>query len=137
MVGVWIQVLYEKMQSTFKINEFPIGIIELGPGTGELALDILRTLYSLRKSLNGLSYEFVEVSPKLRSQQQEKLLKFVQQTGNYMTYKKHDTENPPFKNTESFTCEDKKSNFSMAWTTNLKELTYFDIHRLKNSKQYF
>ncbi len=132
MIGVWIQVLYQTMEGVFKAQGFPVSIIELGPGTGELALDVLRTLLSLRKSLKGINMGFVEVSEKLRTTQQQKLLKFLQSKGIYMNYAKSDENG---LNIETFTSECyPELRFSMSWAENLRKLTMFDLERLKKSK---
>lgn len=67
-LAVWIATLYNKLEAPDKWH-----IVELGPGKGTLAVDILRTLKSLNMAV-GLSYHFIDLSPHLKKVQQNSIL---------------------------------------------------------------
>jgi len=79
LVGLWAL-------ETWRQNGLnaPLRLIELGPGHGTLAQDILRTLAKIPgTTLDGaqdIRFDLVETSPGLRSIQQHKLHNFVHQT---------------------------------------------------------
>lgn len=58
-------------------NEAPLTIVEMGPGTGQLAADVLTTMRDEHPSIfDGLIYVLVDASPAMRKRQQEKLTAF-------------------------------------------------------------
>jgi SAM-dependent MidA family methyltransferase len=58
-------------------EKVPLTIIEMGPGTGQLAVDILATMRDEHPAIfDGLIYVLVEASPAMRKHQQEKLTAF-------------------------------------------------------------
>lgn len=60
-------------------SRLPLTIIEFGPGTGQLALDILSAIRDEQPGISkGLTYVLVEASPAMRSLQQTKLFPFKQ-----------------------------------------------------------
>lgn len=78
-----ISQIFGEMISVFifkqlEIFSFPKNyeLLEIGPGRGYLAVDILRSLLFLGK-LNGLIYSMVDKSQKLRELQQEMLFNFL------------------------------------------------------------
>lgn len=55
----------------------PLTIVEMGPGTGQLAADVLGTMRDEHPAtFDHLTYVLVDVSPVMRSLQQEKLIAF-------------------------------------------------------------
>jgi len=116
-MGIWVEVLSKQMATTLNLPNVPISIIELGPGTGKLALDILRSLLKIRKSLDGINMSFVDISDQLKTTQQQKLLNFLQSKNIFMNYKEIDK-------LDTFTSEGK---FSMCWGKNLKEVNEYEI----------
>ena len=68
-IAVWLLNEWMKMGEPSEIQ-----LVELGPGTGTLISDILRTFSRLRPELaKGLSVHLVEISPKMRTLQSEAL----------------------------------------------------------------
>ena len=58
-------------------EEDPLTIVEMGPGTGQLAADVLATMRDEHPSIfDGLIYVLVDASPAMRKRQQEKLTAF-------------------------------------------------------------
>lgn len=54
-----------------------INLIEVGPGTGLMMCDILRTIKQFTGNLRNVQVVLVEASENLRKTQQDKLLKFL------------------------------------------------------------
>ena len=68
-IAVWLLNEWMKMGEPAEIQ-----LVELGPGTGTLVSDILRTFARLRPELvRGLSVHLVEISPRMRTLQSEAL----------------------------------------------------------------
>ncbi|XP_042884329.1 protein arginine methyltransferase NDUFAF7, mitochondrial-like isoform X2 [Penaeus japonicus] len=68
MVGVWI------FNEWYKLGSLkPLQLVEFGPGRGTLMQDILRVLKQLGVKGRDLSIHFVEVSPELSQNQEERL----------------------------------------------------------------
>lgn len=67
-LGIWCGTLHEKLKPA------KWHIVEIGPGKGTLAVDILRTVKKL-KCDNGLSLHFIDASVELKKVQQESLLR--------------------------------------------------------------
>eukprot|EP00826_Nyctotherus_ovalis_P035747 TRINITY_DN3097_c0_g1_i1.p1 TRINITY_DN3097_c0_g1~~TRINITY_DN3097_c0_g1_i1.p1 ORF type:complete len:182 (-),score=47.38 TRINITY_DN3097_c0_g1_i1:883-1428(-) len=128
-LGVWIEVLLKQMLGVLKVPSTPISIIELGPGTGKLALDVLRSLFTIRKSLQGINMSFVDISDKLKTTQQQKLLNFLQSKNVYMNYK--EIEVGPQK-MDSFTSD---GDFSMCWGRTLAQVMEHDLRRMESAKK--
>jgi SAM-dependent MidA family methyltransferase len=58
-------------------EEVPLTIVEMGPGTGQLAADVLATMRDEHPAIfDGLIYVLVDASPAMRKRQQEKLTAF-------------------------------------------------------------
>lgn len=70
IIGLWLVDCIDKLPISVDYN-----IIELGPGRGTLMADILRSMAKF-KSKFKLNIHMVEMSPKLREMQREKLAKF-------------------------------------------------------------
>ncbi|XP_047483297.1 protein arginine methyltransferase NDUFAF7, mitochondrial-like isoform X1 [Penaeus chinensis] len=68
MIGVWIYNEWYKLGSLK-----PLQLVEFGPGRGTLMQDILRVLRQLGVKGRDLSIHFVEVSPELSQNQEERL----------------------------------------------------------------
>ncbi|KAJ8668073.1 hypothetical protein QAD02_009736 [Eretmocerus hayati] len=66
MIGIWI------ISECQKFHKKPFNIVELGPGRGTLARDVLRVFHQLQRS-NQISLHFVEVSPVLAEIQKKNL----------------------------------------------------------------
>jgi SAM-dependent MidA family methyltransferase len=56
-----------------------INLVEIGPGTGIMMCDILRTLKQFTGNLKNIQVNLIEASPNLRKVQQERLLKYIQE----------------------------------------------------------
>lgn len=56
-----------------------INLVEVGPGTGQMMCDILRTLKQFTGNLKNVKVNFIDSSPNLTKTQQEKLLKYIQE----------------------------------------------------------
>ena len=62
-------------------SDEPLTIVELGPGTGQLASDVLSALRDEHPALfDPLTYALVEASPAMRKRQQDKLTEFDERT---------------------------------------------------------
>ena len=125
--------LSRQMSETLKIPNVPISIIELGPGTGTMALDILRTLLSIRKSLKGINMGFIDVSEQLKVTQQQNLLKYLKSKEIYMNYREVSLGSSSIDNFTSETYE--KQKFTMNWAKNLNQLMIYDMERILPKKQ--
>ena len=53
-------------------------MVELGPGSGIMMCDVLRTLKQLGGKLKNINVVMIEASENLRKSQQDRLLKFFQ-----------------------------------------------------------
>lgn len=127
-LAVWIEILLEQMSGALKVPNTPVSIIELGPGTGKLGLDVLRSLLTIRKSLQGINMSFVDISEKLKTTQQEKLLKFLQSKNIYMNYKEIEAGSQKM---DSFNSD---GNFSMCWGKTLRQVMEHDLTRMKGAQ---
>ena len=68
-VGVWILNEWMKMGQPSKFQ-----LVELGPGSGTLMTDVLRTFSRLSgQSMTDLTVQLVEISPRMRKLQQQAL----------------------------------------------------------------
>ena len=54
-------------------------MVELGPGSGIMMVDVLRTLKQLGGNLRNIHVVMIEASENLRKSQQDRLLKFFQE----------------------------------------------------------
>lgn len=69
LLGLWVVELWQRMGSPAKAT-----LVEIGPGQGTLAADMLRVIRKAAPQLyGGLTVELIEVSPTLRSVQQNTL----------------------------------------------------------------
>ena len=74
MVAIWALLAWEHLGKPSTLN-----IVELGPGRGTLAKDILRIASPIfEKSASALTYVFHDISPTLQAQQQETLSSLIQ-----------------------------------------------------------
>jgi len=84
MVGVWCSVAYQKFPTPYKWN-----IVELGPGKGTLARDVLRALRDVN-CITGLNLHMIDVSPNLRKLQQSNMAKLIESWGQKVNYDSED-----------------------------------------------
>lgn len=70
IIGLWLVDCIDKLPQADDYN-----LIELGPGRGTLMADILRSMAKFKKKFK-LNIHMVEMSPKLRQMQREKLAEF-------------------------------------------------------------
>jgi NADH dehydrogenase [ubiquinone] 1 alpha subcomplex assembly factor 7 len=68
LIGLWVADYWQRMGEPSKL-----ALIELGPGRGTLMADALRALKAVAGLHDALSLHLVEMSPRLRALQQEKL----------------------------------------------------------------
>ena len=98
MLGIWLLTAfknYERFgkQENYK-NEVPqepastqavpkwlktANLVEIGPGTGRMMCDVLRTLSQFSGGLKNVHVNLIESSANLRKVQQERLLKHIQE----------------------------------------------------------
>ncbi|KAA3673619.1 NADH dehydrogenase [ubiquinone] 1 alpha subcomplex assembly factor 7 [Paragonimus westermani] len=72
LVGVWLVNIWADFKCPTEVN-----LVELGPGRGTLASDILRVFSRFPTAYNAVSLHLVEVSPKMRSLQKETIFTTV------------------------------------------------------------
>lgn len=63
-----------------------MNLIEIGPGTGTMMCDVLRTLKQFTGNLKNVQINLVEASANLRKVQQDKILKFLQDEQIFLSY---------------------------------------------------
>ena len=68
LLGAWVAARWDQMG-----RPTPFQLIEMGPGKGTLMADILRVLSAHKNIYEALQVQLVEISPKLRRAQKEKL----------------------------------------------------------------
>jgi len=68
ILGIWCYSMWQHLGSPKNVN-----LIELGPGTGALLKDMLRTLKKFKNFLSNTSIHLVEISPKMRLKQAESI----------------------------------------------------------------
>jgi SAM-dependent MidA family methyltransferase len=68
LIGVWMVAVWQQMGSPENVR-----VIELGPGHGTLIIDALRAAKIAKDFLAAIVLHFVEISPKLKDQQQRRL----------------------------------------------------------------
>ena len=73
-LGIWV---VQALQNNFGGADRPCSIVEIGPGSGLMMSDILRTVHQFHQ-LKNLDIVLVEQSDNLIKQQQEKLLDLLQ-----------------------------------------------------------
>eukprot|EP01138_Halocafeteria_seosinensis_P014382 gb/GECG01014683.1/.p1 GENE.gb/GECG01014683.1/~~gb/GECG01014683.1/.p1 ORF type:complete len:381 (+),score=43.30 gb/GECG01014683.1/:1-1143(+) len=71
MIGLWCIMLWEKIKT--QSNHGTLNLVEIGPGQGKLAQDLLRISRLFSQFNNAIQMWFVDVSPTLQSQQKEML----------------------------------------------------------------
>lgn len=91
MVGVWLMTAlknYEEVSTTEAKKDVSavstkdlqtINLVEIGPGTGQMMCDILRTLKTFTGNLKHVHVNLIDSSPNLVKNQQEKLMKYLQE----------------------------------------------------------
>ena len=92
-LGIW---MIAAMQNNFGGTNAGKGftIAEVGPGSGLMMADVLRTVGQFTESLRNVDIALVEASPNLVKQQQEKLLEELQQNQNiFLSYDLKTVEN--------------------------------------------
>ena len=72
-LGIWV---IQAMQNVYGGTEKPFTITEVGPGSGLMMSDILRTVHQFN-GLKNLDIVLVEASDNLIKKQQEKLLDLI------------------------------------------------------------
>jgi NADH dehydrogenase [ubiquinone] 1 alpha subcomplex assembly factor 7 len=68
LIGVWCAMIWERIG-----RPDPVILAELGPGSGALAVDLLRAAAALPEFRRALRLHLVEASPLLRAEQQRRL----------------------------------------------------------------
>ncbi|KAF7256717.1 hypothetical protein EG68_06322 [Paragonimus skrjabini miyazakii] len=74
LVGVWLVNIWTDLKCPSEVN-----LVELGPGRGTLASDVLRVFSRFPTAYNAVSLHLVEMSPKMCSLQKETILTTVSQ----------------------------------------------------------
>ena len=74
MIGVWLTTAFKNYEKEESENLVPkelqtINLVELGPGTGLMMCDILRTLNQFTGNLKNIQVNMIEASPNLRKKQ--------------------------------------------------------------------
>ena len=110
-LGIWCCTLYNALTPP------KWHIVELGPGTGALAVDILRTLRSLNCS-NGLSLHFVDTSTSLKKIQQQSILRACN----------GQLQHEKYRGVERYFDKD----FSAYWYSSLAEMTNVYLQEYKS-----
>jgi len=54
-----------------------INLVEIGPGTGMMMCDVLRTIRQFTGNLKNTNINLIDASPGLVKAQQDKLLKYI------------------------------------------------------------
>ena len=129
-LGIW---MIAAMQNNYGglggTNGFTIA--EVGPGSGLMMTDMLRTVSQFTDSLRNVDIALVEASPNLAAQQQERILAELQERQNiFLSYDLRTVENraqegnargsPTEVKIERF--HNKDLNFSISWYPDLKAL---------------
>ena len=73
-LGIWV---IQAMQNVYGGTDKPFQITEIGPGSGLMMSDILRTVHQFQ-GLKNLDIVLIEASDNLIKKQQEKLLDLIQ-----------------------------------------------------------
>ena len=68
LIGVWMAAVWQQMGAPENVR-----VVELGPGHGTLIVDALRAAKIAKDFLAAIVLHLVEISPKLKDQQQERL----------------------------------------------------------------
>lgn len=72
LLGIWALDIWQKNGS-----DKPFNLVEVGPGRGTLAADMLRTILKIQPACaEGMTLHLIEISPSLKAQQQRKLENF-------------------------------------------------------------
>eukprot|EP00347_Sterkiella_histriomuscorum_P000709 403374808 len=146
MVGLWLMTALKNYQEGPESPEIQsveqvqvrelnsINIIEIGPGSGIMMSDIIRTLSQFTGNLKNIQINLIEASNNLCLKQQDKLLKQLKDKHNmFLTYdlelhkfsKEAQTPVEKFMNTDQ--------NFSIAWFPSLKH--FYNMYLENQLKQ--
>ncbi len=121
------------MEAKLGTRDFAVRLVELGPGTGELMIDILRTLLTLRKSLKQTHISFIEMSEKLKQVQQDKVLNMLKKHGLFMAYQSNSEDSG--NSVENFVCEQHdRYPLTLSWANTLSDLAKHQLPTTKTAK---
>ena len=124
-LGIWMVAALQNNYGGIENPKERFTVLEMGPGSGLMMSDILRTIAQLLGSLKNIDIILVEPSANLAKQQQERLLDLIQKKlGVYLSYdikpipkstddkkKKVETKVDRFRS--------KEHNFSITWYSDL------------------
>ncbi|MFM7858606.1 MAG: SAM-dependent methyltransferase [Flammeovirgaceae bacterium] len=83
-LGIW---MIAAMQNNFSGVQNPFQIVEVGPGSGLMMSDMLRTVSQFTGNLKNINVALVESSENLAKQQQDRLLELLQKKlGIFLSY---------------------------------------------------
>ena len=136
-LGIWV---LQAMQNNCGGIDKPFQIVEVGPGSGTMMSDILRTIQQFGK-LKNIDIALVESSSNLVKQQQEKLLELLQKKmGIFMTYDIKKTKNPQKDDQEELQVErffNKETNFSISWYSDIRSLYNLELQNQVSKVEAF
>ena len=73
-LGIWV---VAAMQNNYGGSDQPMSLVEVGPGSGLMMEDILRTVSQFTQNLKNVNVFMVEASDNLAQKQQDRLLEFI------------------------------------------------------------
>ena len=118
-LGIWV---LQAMQNNYGGLSKPFQIVEVGPGSGIMMSDILRTVEQFGK-LKNIDIALVESSSNLVKQQQERLLDLLQkQMGIFMAYDLQKVKNAEDSEMQVERFYNKENNFSISWYSDIRSL---------------
>ena len=116
-LGIWMVAALQNNYGGLQNTKERFSIVEIGPGSGLMMSDILRTLHQLLGTLDHIDIAMVETSQNLIKQQQKSLIDLIQKKfGMYLTYdikKLSDKEGKSNQQIDRFF--NKEHNFSITW----------------------
>lgn len=111
-----------------------INLVEIGPGTGIMMCDVLRTLKQFTGNLRNVHINLIEASPNLRKVQQDKLLKYLQEKLNiFLSYQVPPKSDQSESKVVIDRFKNKDQNFTINWYPSLSD--YYNEY-LKNKLDY-
>jgi len=86
-LGIWIVAALQNNYGGLATPKERFSLVEIGPGSGLMMSDIIRTLHQLLGSIDNIDIALVEASSNLAKQQQTALLDLIQKKfGIYLSY---------------------------------------------------
>jgi NADH dehydrogenase [ubiquinone] 1 alpha subcomplex assembly factor 7 len=83
-LGIW---MIAAMQNNLAGVHHPFQIVEMGPGSGLMMADMLRTVSQFTGNLKNINVALVESSENLAKQQQDRLIELLQKKlGIFLSY---------------------------------------------------